>query len=410
MTVTGRVNLLSGGADTQAAVYIPGKDRRAQAVDAHGAFAIPDVTPPYDLFVARKDLGRAFVIKGLTRTTLAAITLDAAGDEHGADNPPPPSMENLIKGTVTGQQTTSGPSTTQVTLTCADNKVYLARSESTGSYSIHVVRAGPLQRCTLFALQSKPGSNGIPAGYLAYGRRDNVTIQDGELVGQDITMSPLTNSTLTGHILLPRGYTLDSISLGLLPDASSSLSLFSQAASQGAFSFAVPLIPQATFAMSGKAIGPALDNPGNESSSTYTYFLQKGLAAGTSNLTIPVPEAARLSEPADNARDVTRATVFSWSLASGGISSVIFTATSADAPPYEVTVIQSGGTQAMLPDLSPLDMPLPTSAAFSWNVLSEHPVVSMDEELEIMAQKDPLPGASSASICESRAFTTAAAP
>jgi hypothetical protein len=401
ITVTGKVLDGSRKAATKASILIPGEGRQAVSVDSSGAFSIAGVTPPYDVIVVEKELRVASVFQGLT---LQNLTLPV-------DSDPAQEAEILadVKGTVTGGQTPSDTYQTVVTFS-SENSSSTGPADLSGAYSLGVSwTSAPSITGTLYALQAERSDIfDVPTSYLAFGQRENVTLNENvKLSAQDITMSSVTNSSLAGNITVPAGYTLGPISVSLAPKPATEISLFYDIAASNAFTYTVPQIPQATFTMQ---VITSVPNPADPFNTPSSILFKRGLTAGTTNLALALPEASRPALPANEAKDVTQATLFSWSSFANGLHMIKFTEVK-DESPYTVA-LYTKGTQTTLPDLSALGMGLPASTQFTWKVQGVGAVTSMDALAGLLESGTNFPDLEeySVSLSESRTFTTAATP
>ncbi len=408
LTVTGKVIDGSNQAVTKASILIPGNGRQPVAVDASGAFSIPNVTPPYDIIVADKEHRVATIFQGLTLKSLT-VPLELDLD---AEQPNDPEHQATVEGTVTGEQPSSALASTSLLFASAGTSMS-GDVEPSGSYSLNLDWSGTTSVTgTIYALQSERSSIfSPPSRYLAFGQRDNVTVsKDATLSAQDIAMKPVTNSRLAGSFTVPEGYALSLITLSLAPKPASELNLgLALAPPSGAFDYAVPQIPQTTF-----SILAAASPRDSQDNAAQTILFKRGLTAGSTNVSLELHAPARPAQPADAAKDVTRTTGFSWSPFANGVHVIeLQEDKSENQTPYKVTILTSG-TQASLSDLSALGMDLPANTEFTWSVQGFGPMASVDALIGLVAQGgNPLEqgtGDLSVSTSESRTFTTAAAP
>ncbi|WNG56707.1 carboxypeptidase regulatory-like domain-containing protein [Archangium gephyra] len=405
ITVTGKVLDENGRPVKHASILIPGNGRQAAALDSTGAFSIEGVTAPYDVIVVQREIRTATVYKGLSRRdlTLPYITnVEIRDDDYRTAR---------LEGTVTGGSTPYDVSSPKVDFVSAASSG-TAFADPDGTYSGEVNWNGPDSITgTLYAIQMESSAPFTPpSSYLGFGRRDNVTLSnDTTSSALDITMNSVTDSHLGGSVTVPNGYALSTIGVTLVPEPNASIDLFYAPELGGTFNYVVPQIPQSTFTVQASA---SFENPADPFNTASSMLYKKGLTAGTSNAALVLQEAARPSQPADNATEVTRATEFSWTAFTGGIHQFHIQEmdTAPDTSSYSVYIFTSG-TQTTLPDLSVFDMSLPANATFTWNVQSIAPVASMDA-LSELALTNPMLGTTdfALSISEKRTFTTSAAP
>jgi hypothetical protein len=405
ITVTGKVLDGKGQPIKNASILIPGDDRHAVDLDRAGAFSIAGVTAPYDVIVVQRALRTAAVYKGLSRQdlTLPFSTSVEEMDERSAG----------LEGTVTGGSTPYDSTRfTRVEFASASSSS-ATNPNPGGTYFAKVSWKGPASITgTLYVLQTERSRFfAPPSRYLGFGRRDNVTLNDTAMHSAlDITMTSVTEARLAGTITVPDGYALATLDASLVPERSANTYLFSDPEPGSAFDYLVPQIPQSTFTMYVNAL---MEKPGEPLQTAYSMLYKKGLTAGTSNAALVLQEAPQQSQPANEATEVTRATEFSWTAFTGGIHQFQIQEEDAaeDTFPYTVNIYTSG-TQTTLPDLSAVDMNLPASTTFSWNVQGFAPVASMDALSIVTEQGNPFLGSTdfSLGISGSRSFTTAATP
>ncbi|OJH41902.1 hypothetical protein BON30_01300 [Cystobacter ferrugineus] len=409
LTVTGKVIDGANQAATKASVLIPGNGRQPVAVDASGAFSISGVTPPYDVIVADKERRIATVFKGLTLKTLT-VPLDLDSDAVQPD----PEHQATVEGTVTGEQPSSASASTDLLFASADANMSGTVDPMGGTYSLNVDWSGTTSVTgTLYALQlERSDLFSPPTRYLAFGQRDNVTVaKDATLSAQDIAMSPVTSSRLAGNYVVPEGYavSLSTLSLAFKPASEFGLG-FAFPSASGAFDYAVPQIPQATFSI--LTVASPRDAQGGDDSAQ-TMLFKRGLTAGTTNVSLELQAPARPAQPADAAKDVTRTTGFSWSPFANGVHMLMLQEDkSENQTPYTVA-IYTREPQTSLPDLSAFGMDLPASTEFTWQIQGVGPMASMDAMIGLVEQGNPFEqgtGDMAVSTSETRTFTTAAAP
>ncbi|MET0406528.1 MAG: carboxypeptidase-like regulatory domain-containing protein [Cystobacter sp.] len=401
LTVTGKVRFESGQALKNVQVLIPGEGRQPVNVDDSGAFSIPGVRTPYDLIVASKERQAASVYKGLTlKTPTVAL---GTGMAQGAER-----HEARIQGTVTGAR--NAPSS-EISLGFAveDNSGYgFGLVESSGEYSLDASWEGVSSiKGTVYALQlERDGYDSPPKSYLTFGQRDVDALKAGDtLSAQEISLAPVTNSSLAGNITLPNGYVLDQVSLDFNFGANRQFELFSDESPKTVFQYAVPQLSQATYSLRVSAHVEG----GTQGISGSSDVSLSGLTAGTSGIAVVISEGTRLIQPAKAATGVTREASFSWSKFANGVHQfAIMSDKSENQTPYTLTVLTSG-TETTLPDLSPFGIALPASTEFSWFVVGTGPVASVDELVGQLAEPNEVKN-SHTSVSEFRSFTTAATP
>ena len=398
LTVTGKVVSGTGYAETDITVLIPGEGRQPVQVDDSGTFRVSGVKAPYDLLLVHKERRFAFVYKGLTLQG-PTLALDEASTNRSG----------RIEGTVTGQQSSTEPNRTQVSFSSPDIAEGSEQVEASGGYSLSAFWRGDWTSSgTLYALQSAGGQGypfTPPTSYLAFGQRDNVSAQYfGTVRGQDIVLKPVTTAHLEGDITLPADYDLTRVALSFVPGTSSPVALFGDEDPTPTFRYAVPQLSQATFSM--KVSARAKSTGGSGEPASLSLFKQ-GLRVGDARAALVLPEAARPTLPANDAKDVTPATAFSWTPFAQGVHGLILEERYPQGRAYRVMIYQRE-TQTTLPDLSGLGLALPANTEFTWHIEATAPMASVDDLVQRRAKGSLSEGV--ISVSEERTLTTAVAP
>lgn len=244
--------------------------------------------------------------------------------------------------------------------------------------------------------------NNIPLRYTGFGLRENVRLDAGATVsGQDFALGSVVNSTLSGSVTLPSGYTLQSKDLSLTLPPGSRKTLFTDYSAGTSFSYAAPVIPQARLSL----VLTALRN------GAFAAVSKTGLAPDTTSVTLTLPEAPQSLSPADQTANVTRATPFSWTAYPQGVFVLRVKKSDAAGTPYRLDVV-TGETSATIPDLSALGMSLQGNTSFSWVVTGVAPLASVDDAVTGLKVSDLVSYRTDGSIGSSawRAFTTTSSP
>jgi hypothetical protein len=379
-------------------VFIPGKP--PVTTDASGAFSISGVSTPYDIAVVDAENRYASVYKGVTRQN---ITLGFTPDVT------PVISTASVSGSITGAQTPSA--------TVREPQVVFGSPESlhtqspcdpaSSSYQASIPWMGsPSTTGTLFAFQGERASSSSPVytRFTGFGRRDAVSLTPGTtLVNQNVSLSPVTSSTLAATFTTPSGFTLTSIGLDMQLEPGVRVPLLTAASPSSSFSSAVPVIGESTYSLT--TVAAAL------SSGTLSMVIRSGLTAGTQDVNIALKEPTKQALPLDKATEVTRTSEFTWGGSPGGVYVVTFT--SSGGTPYRLGVFTSAAN-ITLPDLSALGMAVPANTPFTWNVLAYSPISSVDA-MVVDVEGGPTRISDNRNLLfmtssGSRQFTTAATP
>lgn len=422
LTVSGKVMDSNGKPLANASVLVSGK--AVVTSDATGAFSVADVTAPYDIIAVNGGKQSAIVYKGVTRKNpLLSIPWEDPSTE------PTQRYTAKVTGKITGFQTPSDTVDEPVAtfVPASDANTSFSFDASTSSYAADLDwGAAPSISGSLIVLQTNRSESGPSAAkFLGFGRRDNVTLTNGAtLASQDVALTAVTTSMVTGSVTVPEGLglTFKGSAMELSSDISVPLD-FSFSIPPGdedkAFNYSVPAVPQSTFTVLAGAIG-------GEESKASAVGLKRGLAAGATNVTLDLKPVPSLQQPADQASNASRTTEFSWtSSMQGGVNRVVISKKLADTQfpqaaaeqPFSITVVTSE-SRATLPDLSALGMALPASTDFTWTAQSVGPAISVDALLVGASSAFPLGSYSFPegknevyfSLSAPRAFKTAAAP
>ena len=328
--------------------------------DASGTFTIAGVTTPYDATVVAAADKRTIVYKGLTRPdpTLTSADLTSIIPPYSA----------AVTGTVSGGTGFPQPAnhTTRVAFVSEHGYGGDIASGTTGAYGLtgrwgeQTTVAG-----TIHALQWEVSSN-LPVTYKGYGSKDAVTLADGgSFPGQNVALTSVPTVTLTGNVTVPTGYMLMGKVVGIVWGRFGGISVVSDLASTGAFTYATPDISGATVLFRAIASSPL----GN--STVWTV----GLAPDASGVNVTIPAAPALSLPVDAATNVDTITAFSWTAFAQGVHLVFFDGPAGE-PDYYVL---SQSTSSTIPNLNAIGLGLPSSTAYQWSVLGVGPFASVDE-------------------------------
>jgi len=355
--VTGRVVGMLGPGLPGLTVGIGGK---TAVTGADGRFSIPGVVPPYDLSVvlSRTQLfvGR---YEGLTRPdpTLVFLWLFDSGEPNTAS----------VSGTVSGGDAvgTAGEFTAAI-FTTSEVRFEFEAVGITGRnnpFTLPISWFGPESiRGDVHVLQWKSPSPGAPpTAYIGYGVHSGVTLARGASVeGADVTLTSPGTATISGSILPPDGYTVQSKILELELAGLTAVPLGHLDTSVANFVFAVPAqLPRSTSAAvtaSAQLLGAGT-----------TSRRISGIPPASTDRDIDLPAPALPTSPADGSTNVTGETTFAWTPLEHAVHFVVFNGGSDSPSIYVVTA----GTSIASPGLA-------VGARYSWFVAGFAPFDSVN--------------------------------
>lgn len=386
-----------------ARVMVLGGSAQPVTTDSTGTFTLADVAATYDIAAANSTHTNAIVYQAVT---LRSLTL------HVTTGATPGTNSASVGGTVSGGQTPYGSLNAPAVSFQPQQSLAVASAtaNSSGNYSMSATWNGPPSSLagSIYAFQAVRSSAGsVPTSFTGYGRRDNVTLLPSNVYGsQDVHLDSVASSTLGFGVVVPSGLSLLASQVVFTGQGDAFVPLILQSSPSGiSFSYAVPQVPQATFAVVLSA------SPGGYSQQV--SVVKTGLTAGTSNTTITLPALLQLNQPAHLSTNITRTTDFSWSGLSGGVHLLTLGKVSTTDTAYGVTVV-TADTHTALPDLTALGMPLPANTSFAWSVQGQGPYASVDALLQRASSGAPLQynatHDSLRTVSDSRGFTTSSAP
>jgi hypothetical protein len=344
ITVSGK--LLTARKQPVAGAVVVISGRPAVTSDLDGAFTVAEVTTPYDLSIVDGPAKSIYVYKGLSRTD-PVIRFNPSAYAHSAH----------LRGGFSGGSYPQGAGyETRVGLIAADRNV-LGSMETAKTYAVNAAWNGPRTIAgTLHALQVR----NLPTGpeYKGYGTQD-LTVADGDyLTGQNIGLAAVDPSLVSGSVTPPSGYAVSSKAVRLGVGLPASILAVVNSSTESSFRLACPKVP-------GMSLELAVSASKSKVASVQTF--RTGIAAGTSEINITLPQAAELVEPADRAVGINRATTFSWSAFAGGVHQVTFDGSTSGNPNYTVLTTD---TSVTIPDGSLFDLGLPSAAEYKWSVVA----------------------------------------
>ena len=329
---------------------------RSTVTDQTGRFAVEGVSTPYTLTAFSTEQNEAVVYQGLTRadpTILWRQRLSA------------PDRPGEVAGVIDG----GAPASTaglQTTVVFASPETQTQSSTFTSAYSLPVNwKGGPITTGSVHVLQiTSPVPGALPTAFPGYGVRSGVAVLDGATTpGVDVTLTPPSVSSVHGTYTLPADYVFFAKSLFLGFDDGAFMSLGFDDGPGPDFTYSVPEGIDATVELLAQAAGPGVD----------VLRRETGIAPGSTDITLALPEGAPSLSPADAADPVDTQTEFSWGSFPAGVFIVDFAATSG-GPAFHVVTRDTRGS---IPQLTGLE--LPSRARYVWTVTAIGPFGSVDD-------------------------------
>lgn len=372
-TVSGRLVTLKGQPVPARQIVIVG--HAPVNTDSQGAFAIPDVSVPYDIMWIDSTNKAATLYKGLTRADPMLLNPEEA---FGA------MRSATLTGSITGGSTTAAG---YVAFGSQEATAGVTLSGSTfamdGSDADHakVTWYGPTTTTgRLIALQFVDDSvTALPESFPGYGESSELVLEDGHSYPVDsIQLSPAPTQSLSGTVRIPDGYSM--MQIGACLNVSGfpfALTLIDQPSMSGAFNYLVPALPGVSVMLFAKA--------GLTDTGTTTTFNPIAPGGATTELVVHIAETPAYILPVNAARGLDATTAsFSWQrfspfngdTAGKGVHFVSFLPYTAGNPTIRVITEETSTT---IPDLSAYGLGLPHSASYAWYVNGYGAVGDMDE-------------------------------
>ncbi|MGZ6028381.1 MAG: hypothetical protein ACXWK5_03090 [Myxococcaceae bacterium] len=380
MDVTGRVVGPTGVALSGLTVGIGTK---SVVTGADGRFAIAGVVPPYDLEVVLAGTPTlAGRYEGLTRSdpTIVFLWLFTTGEPNTA----------TIAGTISGGDSvgTAGDFTAAIFST-ADVRFDLTAigvTSRNNPFTLPVAWFGPESiTAAVHVLQWKsPRPGQPPTEYTGYGVHEGIALARGAAVeGADVALTAPGNAEIGGTVVPPDGYTVLSKALAVELAGLTAIPLGHVDTADRDFTFAVPEGIPATTSVTAEA---QLVGAGT------TFRRVSGLAPRRMDVSVALPTPALPVAPADDARDVTAGSEFSWTPLQNGVHFAVFNGGGGAPGVYVVTA----GTHTPMPEL-------PGGSTYHWYVGGFGPYDSVDA-FTTGANLFPVLGDSVETVSEARSF------
>lgn len=339
-----------------------------------GRFAVEGVETPYDVVVTlttATGLEAAIVFVGFTAPAPVVVlpplerlpeqSVQLTIDPIGADVPPAPPAGSINRSFVG----CSGDADWY------NNCGGYGLLEAVPSARTVTWSGQPSSTLGIFAVQGQASdmSVGRFTNYTRFGYTPSVRLVAGEPVSVPLLLDAVETRTMTGTVSLPAGYSLSRRGIGFSA-GEQRLGEFSFEGSAGGplapgFNFAAPVVSELGLYFYAKA----------ESGDAYVESLLTSVAPDATGLTVDLPAPPQLSRPAHNTVGVSASTTFEWSPVPDAVYAL---ALLPDAPGALAYLIFTTDTQATLPDLAALEVPLPRGVKYTWSVSTTAPLASMD--------------------------------
>jgi|GEM_PF-206932 hypothetical protein len=332
------------------------------ATDAEGTFAVPEVTPPYDVALLDDSTGVATIYTQLTRMDPQLTNLtDRFGDPGESRSA---ELTGSIDGGVPLQQRW-----TQMGLAWASPGVVGGDFIAQTPYAFPFYWNGPSTITgTLHALQWMADGD-LVTGYLGYATRTGVTVQSGGSVGNiDFGLVPPEVTTISGTVLAPSGFILFGRTFDLTFDDGASFLLGGDSGDtmpDATFSVPVPAGIGATCLVTARAL-EVIDY--DRSVYRFTQVKQAGVLPGRSDLTLELPFPALPVHPVDG-ETLDATAELGWTALPDAVYQVRVGAETTGARSY---ILVSGSTHARVPEL-PQHWGLQQGGHYVWYVTALGP-------------------------------------
>ena len=204
-----------------------------------------------------------------------------------------------------------------------------------------------------------------PTGYDSFGSVP-VTLTNGTPTSATLPLAPVTTATLMVGVALGTATSADVDGDLLIPGGALHPIGTASPIASNPTSVLIPQIAGATFLLN--AFGPTSNG---QLITTRSGF---ALSATSINLTLPAPVS--LTSPADGATMVDTTTPLTWSAPAGAAINLNISPTNVNNAYFSVYTTQGSAT---IPDLTAQGVPLPSGAAYGWDITSFGTSVSVDD-------------------------------
>jgi len=326
-----------------------------------GLFTVKEVETPYDAtvwMVFNVCPTPIVVYQGLTRSD-PVLTVIGAVKQHSSSCPPS-SRNASIAGALSGGAGFPQPADHVARVAfCSQDFHSTGYAAADGTFSSVEAWTGrdPVTG-DLHVLQWQEDGNGFPSTYTGYGSKAGVVLTDGaSLTGQDVALGPVGTGQVSGTATAPAGYSLGLRTMALRVGEYGYLSIVEEAAPPAAFAYQVPQVAGAKIAVTLTAT----------SASGEVSTANRALAPGASGVSMALPAAVELLQPAAGATDVAPGALFQWTPFPGGVHIFALTSVSAMIPIPQAIVVTAAASVAAPPDPGFCGLPC-GSGRFLWAV------------------------------------------
>jgi hypothetical protein len=362
ITVSGTV-LNHRGVPLSGAVVTIGKygEHWPAYTNGNGQFTMEEVEIPYDACVL------AFYCYPLAEVAYEGLTrsdpvFTVAADVNQTGTVPPTNRSATIAGQLSPLPD-SGDSTC-VAFCCPD--FYSFTTATNGNFSWSNTWIGQsTQTGSLYALQwQNDAGSGLPATYKGYGTRGPLDLSSGaNLTGQDIALSAVGTSQVSGAATLPGGYSLLSRTMGLRVDGFGYLPIAAEYPPAAAdFTYQVPQVAGGKI----EVVLTAQNAAGDFSSATWL------LSPGASGAAMALPTAVALVQPGNAAAGINPGAPFSWTAFAGGLHTL-------GLATWEGSVLHTYTAHTAGTDFSRDEWPYQNYDQYTWTVSGSTQFSSVDE-------------------------------
>ena len=368
ITVSGKLLFPNGSAASEMAVVVSGQ---ATTTDASGAFQVENVEAPYEVAAHYDTLNVVVAYQGLTVEEPVLVLLDPTPEAErqatitftaysfdAAPPPPPPHNSNDDAAVC------SGP---------VDFHFCSGRALARSTPSVRTVQwRGPASTPARIAAVQGTVLGVRPRMFTSYSHfaSRSMNFVDGEDGSYSITYARVSTGSITGTTTAPAGYTVTHRGLGLMTGDEVWGVISYEADSvaspiQTAFELATPMASGFSYYVTATA-------EQGEASVTRRVPVANANAA---DVTIELPTPPQLLQPANGQVGLSQNALFKWTaVEDAAYVHTLITATPG-SPSY---LIVTTDPEARLPDVSVIDVSLPSADTYTWGVRAIAPVASMD--------------------------------
>jgi len=329
--------------------------------DAAGVFTVTGVAVPYTASVLNGADNEANTYAGLTRSDPTLRSTREVIPEPMA----------LVAGLVSGGAGFPQPANHATKLYVATDHgrgTILTPNTVTGIYNLSPLpwQGAAQTTARMIAYQYEADAAGLPINFTGLGTLDIVVNHLDALIGQNIVMAPLSDTTLSGTVNVPPGYTVF-LAGGFAQHSNGMAAVFPPYTSgTSAFSLVVPNVAGVTRGLIATAVGPAGGG---------SRLYRKNLPAPAVGLVVNMPEIAEALQPGNGATGVGFGTPFLATSVPGVVYQIEFRP---NGPGFKLT-LHTTSSNFTIPDLSAFGFGLLPSVNYDWSVRALGPYASLDD-------------------------------